>query len=219
MRQAAEPAASPGGGRRIIERPRLIKLLEDSSARTILLIAPAGYGKTTLARQWAERQERVHWYTARAGSADVAQLAVDLASVLGSTTDGLEPYVSQLMQALPNPSQSAAQIAAAIAKFVGDLSAETFVVDDLHVVAEDAAAAELVHELQLQTELRLVVSSRIRPHWASARLELYGELLELGANELALTRDEVLEVLGKRARGANDILERTRRVVPRVQAV
>src|SRR5262249_58327095 len=122
MRQAAQPAVARRRGRRIIERPRLIKLLDETVARTILLIAPAGYGKTTLARQWAERQPGVHWYTARTGSADVAQLAVDLASVLGPTTDGLEPYVAQLVQALPNPSQSAAQIAAAIAKFVGDLS-------------------------------------------------------------------------------------------------
>src|SRR5262249_19442100 len=68
----------------------------------------------------------------------------------------------------------------------------------------------LLHELQLQTGLRLVVSSRIRPYWASARLELYGELLELGADELALTREEVLKVIGRRAREANDILERTR---------
>ena len=40
---------------RIIERPRLIKLLDETDARTILLLAPAGYGKTTLARQWARR--------------------------------------------------------------------------------------------------------------------------------------------------------------------
>ena len=39
---------------RIIERPRLIKLLDETDARTILLLAPAGYGKTTLARQWAK---------------------------------------------------------------------------------------------------------------------------------------------------------------------
>src|SRR3954464_10146986 len=38
--------------RRIIERPRLMKLLDETDARTILLLAPAGYGKTTLARQW-----------------------------------------------------------------------------------------------------------------------------------------------------------------------
>ena len=38
--------------RRIIERPRLTRLLDDSPARIKMLIAPAGYGKTTLARQW-----------------------------------------------------------------------------------------------------------------------------------------------------------------------
>ena len=40
---------------RIIERPRLIKLLDETDARTILLLAPAGYGKTTLARHGPRR--------------------------------------------------------------------------------------------------------------------------------------------------------------------
>ena len=38
--------------RHIIERPRLTKLLDGADARIILLVAPAGYGKTTLAREW-----------------------------------------------------------------------------------------------------------------------------------------------------------------------
>ena len=42
------------GERRIIERPRLIKLLDETEARTILLVAPAGYGKTILLRQWVK---------------------------------------------------------------------------------------------------------------------------------------------------------------------
>jgi LuxR family transcriptional regulator, maltose regulon positive regulatory protein len=210
MRQAAEPAAGRTGGRRIIERPRLIKLLEGTSARTILLIAPAGYGKTTLARQWAERQTDVHWYTARTGSADVAQLAVDLAAVLGSAAPGLDAYATQLVQALPNPSHNAAEIAHGIAAFAGDLSTKTLVVDDFHAVAEDDAAAAVLHEVQLRTGVRLLVASRIRPPWASARLLIYGELLEVGADELALTGDEVVELLGRRSAQVVDVLQRTR---------
>jgi ATP/maltotriose-dependent transcriptional regulator MalT len=38
--------------RHIIERPRLTRLLDETTARVIMLVAPAGYGKTTLARQW-----------------------------------------------------------------------------------------------------------------------------------------------------------------------
>jgi ATP/maltotriose-dependent transcriptional regulator MalT len=37
--------------RRIIKRPRLTRILDESGARIILLVAPAGYGKTTLAHE------------------------------------------------------------------------------------------------------------------------------------------------------------------------
>ena len=53
--------------RRIIERPRLLNQLEETDARTILLIAPAGYGKTTLLRQWADGTSPDCWYTADTG--------------------------------------------------------------------------------------------------------------------------------------------------------
>ncbi|HVS85994.1 MAG TPA: hypothetical protein VHD91_10210, partial [Gaiellaceae bacterium] len=47
----------------IIERPRLIKLIEDADARVVVFAAPAGYGKTTLAKQWSARQTGpVAWY-------------------------------------------------------------------------------------------------------------------------------------------------------------
>ena len=41
----------PTNRRKIIERPRLTRLL-NSPPRIKMLVAPAGYGKTTLARQW-----------------------------------------------------------------------------------------------------------------------------------------------------------------------
>ena len=40
------------GRQRIIKRPRLTRLLDESRSRFLMLIAPAGYGKTTLAREW-----------------------------------------------------------------------------------------------------------------------------------------------------------------------
>ncbi len=48
--------------RRIIERPRLIKMLDACEARVILLLAPAGYG-----RQLSPANGRRH-STARSGS-------------------------------------------------------------------------------------------------------------------------------------------------------
>ena len=57
--------------RRIIERPRLTTLLDESQGRIKMLVAPAGYGKTTLARQWLEGKLST-WYTATSASTDVA---------------------------------------------------------------------------------------------------------------------------------------------------
>src|SRR5258708_32789994 len=67
----------------IIKRPRLTKLLDESEARIILLCAPAGYGKKTLAREWVEtRSEAVAWYSGGAEMRDVAAVAEALARSL-----------------------------------------------------------------------------------------------------------------------------------------
>src|SRR5579872_7404476 len=67
------------GRSHVIERPRLTRLLDETTARVILLIAPAGYGKTTLAREWM--RNRPHgWYRGSSASGDVAALAMGLAA-------------------------------------------------------------------------------------------------------------------------------------------
>ena len=72
----------------IIKRPRLTKLLDESGARIILLCAPAGYGKTTLAREWtSSRVEPVAWYRAGPNTCDVADFACDLADLFASVSD------------------------------------------------------------------------------------------------------------------------------------
>ena len=64
--------------RRIIERPRLTTLLDESQGRIKMLVAPAGYGKTTLARQWLEGKsfDLVHGHDCL--RTDVAALAAGL---------------------------------------------------------------------------------------------------------------------------------------------
>ena len=57
-------AAGPEVPDYFIERPRLTKLLDEATAPVIMLIAPAGFGKTTLARQWLAHRRR-GWYRGR----------------------------------------------------------------------------------------------------------------------------------------------------------
>jgi LuxR family maltose regulon positive regulatory protein len=54
-----QPASRPG----IVDRPALVDRLSSiASPAVISVVAPAGYGKTTLLAQWAEHwQPRVAW--------------------------------------------------------------------------------------------------------------------------------------------------------------
>src|SRR6184192_4337236 len=75
--------------RHIIERPRLTRLLDETTARIILLVAPAGYGKTTLAREWCEgRDGPTVWYQAGTSAMDVAALAADLSRTVEEIVPG-----------------------------------------------------------------------------------------------------------------------------------
>ena len=52
--------------------------------------------------------------------------------------------------------------------------------------------------LRAQTTARFLVSSRARPRWANARLELYGDVLEIDRDTLAMDEAESIELVGRR---------------------
>ena len=56
----------------------------------------------------------------------------------------------------------------------------------------------MVEILQEQTTARFLVSSRLRPRWANARLELYGDVLEIDRESLAMDDTESVELVGRR---------------------
>src|SRR3954447_5881123 len=88
---------------RIIERPRLIKLLDETDARTILLLAPAGYGKTTLARQWAKTLNGAIWVTLSAEDRDIAAIAMKFARAGDPDELGAAAHVASYLKAHSNP--------------------------------------------------------------------------------------------------------------------
>ena len=67
--------------RYIIKRPRLTRLLDNANARALMLVAPAGFGKTTLAREWVADRPHV-WYRGTTATADVAALIAGLSTAI-----------------------------------------------------------------------------------------------------------------------------------------
>lgn len=195
---ASKRESRAGRESRIIERPRLIKLLDESEARIILLLAPAGYGKTTLARQWARTLSNTIWVTLTPAHRDVVTLAEDIAAgieALGGTTTA---FIREYLQAQSNPQRAANGVAVKLAGQMNDVGVQWLVIDDCHEIADSVEACSLISTLGTRIACRTLVCSRVRPTWAGSREVIYGEVGELDRDVLAMTDEEAAEVLGAR---------------------
>jgi LuxR family maltose regulon positive regulatory protein len=195
MVETITAAASPALDH-IIERPRLIaRLEEDGGSRVSVLAAPAGYGKTTLARQWSERQTGpVAWYRTTRASGDVALLAVQLDDVFASVAPDL-PREPEKVAAIASVNPSPKPLGRAILRTFESLRQDVLLVVDEWEAAGTDEAEELLSMLVEGLDIRFLITTRTRPEWFTPRLEVYGEGLEIGVDDLAMTDDEAAKVL------------------------
>jgi DNA-binding CsgD family transcriptional regulator len=204
-----ETATAVGAGRRrIIKRPRLTRMLDESGARIVLLVAPAGYGKTTLALEWlGEDVRRAAWYRGGPASADVAALAVGLAQATSEIVPGAGDRMRERLRATDRPEEEARLLAEMLAEDLAEWPADAWLAfDDYQFAMDSAAAEEFVDTLATDSPLRLLITSRRRPTWASARRRLYGEVAEVDRTLLAMSDTEALEVLNPGRSDASDLL-------------
>jgi LuxR family maltose regulon positive regulatory protein len=189
------------GRRHIIRRPRLTRLLDECEARIILLVAPAGYGKTTLAREWIAVPARAAvWESASTASADVAVLASRVATAASRIVPGAADRVLSRLRVAPDPDADAEVLAEILADELSDWPENAWLVlDDYHHLAQQEYAERFVDTLLTHAPVRALVASRERPRWATARRLLYGEIFEVGRSLLALDQDEAQLVLRRTA--------------------
>ena len=97
MAATAVQQDGPRRERGIIDRPRLTKMLDECEARVILLLAPAGYGKTTLARQWVKTLSGAIWVSATPAHRDVVTLSEDLAAGIDALGGNASKFIREYL--------------------------------------------------------------------------------------------------------------------------
>jgi LuxR family transcriptional regulator, maltose regulon positive regulatory protein len=150
------PSIRPG----IVARPALVDFLEAQPVPLICVVAPPGYGKTTLLAQWAERRDgRVGWVSVDKRDNDPVMLLTSIAAAL----DRLEPIDAAVFRSLGAPSVSA--LTTAVPRLVSAVSAMTgpaaLVLDHVEQLENQEcldAVAELA--LALPTGSRVVLAAR-----------------------------------------------------------
>jgi DNA-binding CsgD family transcriptional regulator len=198
MAATAVQKDEPRQVRGIIERPRLTKMLDECEARVILLLAPAGYGKTTLARQWVRTLSGAIWVSATPAHRDVVTLSEDLAAGIDALGGNASKFIREYLSAQSNPQRAARGVASALADQINKQRVQWIVIDDYHEIIEAPAAEQIIDHLQRAVGPRFLIASRLRPQWARSRQIVYGQLAEIGRSELAMTQSESTQILGRR---------------------
>jgi LuxR family maltose regulon positive regulatory protein len=158
-------------------RTGLVNRLRASRCPLITIVGAAGYGKTTLLSQWAERDGRPFaWLSLDEGDDDPVVLLRYIAAALHR-----EGAVPDRMATLPRLASALSQASAPI----------VLVLDDLQFVSS-RESADLIATLErhMPDGSTLALAGRTLPELPIARSRVAGRLLELGATDLAFGRRE-----------------------------
>ena len=181
---------------RLIDRADLLAALDRASARRVTIIsAPAGSGKTSLLRAWADRPGRAHRLAVqvRRDQRDAQDFWLALLNAVRhatGATSGAEPPA-----ATPDFDASAMidRVLSELADARGDI---TLVIDDLHELNSPDALAQLTRLLMhLPSNVHAVLTTRRDLRLGLHQLRLAGELAEIRAADLRFTERETLELL------------------------
>ena len=178
-------------GPRLVPRERLVRrLLDARDVPVALLIAPAGYGKTTLLSEWATRDDRPFaWVTLEAADNDPTTLVSSIALAL----DAVEPIGWEVFEALSSKRSDAATVA--LQRLARALSCRglpcVLALDDVHVLKAAASRQSVIAIGQaLLPGSQLGLAGRSDSALPVGRLRAHGSSLELRAEQLAMTRSE-----------------------------
>jgi LuxR family maltose regulon positive regulatory protein len=206
----AAPLARPW----TVAKTDVISRLRASSVPFATVIAPAGYGKTTLLARWAEADPRPFAWVALDGRDDDAVVFLRYIAV---AIHRVEPLPSEVFDALSGPGGTAwpmrvPRVGAALATVDRPL---VLVLDDLHAVVNPSCLDVLAELFQYVPAGSLIaVASREDPALPLARWRAQGRVHELGVTDLRLNEQEarlLLDAAGVELEPGevNELTERT----------
>ena len=179
-----------------VPRSSLIERLARGDRRPIVsVVAPPGYGKTTVLSQWAERNgQSFAWVSIDERDNDPKVLLTYVAEALNA----VEPIGDRVFDALASPGSSVpgSVVPRLGSAFSSMTSPVALVLDDVHILRNrECQAALSVLADHVPPGSQLAVAGRVKPPLRVARLRAEGRIVEIGPGDLSLNRDEASMLL------------------------
>jgi LuxR family maltose regulon positive regulatory protein len=180
----------PRIGHGLVQRVRLFEQLNAPHSLTFIL-APAGYGKTTLVSTWLETcQVPYAWLSLDEHDNDLAVFVTGLAEAVRGILPAAVDHTLAVLKGMTLP--PAEVLTRAVLNDLAVVQQDfILVLDDYHVIHNTA-----IHDLLLELvsyppgAVHLVLASRLDPPLPLARLRTLNHVVELRAPDLRLTREE-----------------------------
>ena len=174
-----------------LRRTRLLRHIRSPRRPVFSIVAPPGYGKSSLLVQWAtEGSAPVAWLTADESDSDPVVFLTDLAAAV----DRCVPLGAELFTAIATGSLSHRAV---IGRLLVEMSRSPeyvrIAIDDAHRITSRACLdilAELVEYLPEGSQVAIAGRARMRLPFARWRAE--GSVLEIGPAELAIDEREAV---------------------------
>ena len=175
-----------------MRRPGLVdRLIEADEARLAVVVAPPGYGKSSVLCEWAQRDQRPFvWIALEPRAADAAQLTARSIIDAFGAGDWLE---SEIAAELDEQTDAVG----ALARLIGALPRSfVLVLDDAHLVAPRALATVVGACLkELPAGSTVALGSRTEPALPLGRLRAHRQLVEVRTHDLAMAPAEAASML------------------------
>ena len=171
-----------------MKRTELVKYLADSTAKLILVDAPAGFGKSTLVAQWrvfAGQSRKFAWVSVDAADNDAARLWWSIGCALQRACPELR--VGDLLKQLhgPGPDLRGSLLPTLVNELAGLATPMVLVLDDYHMISNPSCHDQLEFVLpRLPPMTQIVLITRVDPPLPLGRLRATGDLLEIRVPEL-----------------------------------
>jgi LuxR family maltose regulon positive regulatory protein len=185
----------------LVLRPELNKKLDllcEPGVKLALVIAPPGFGKTSLVGDWVYSQGlKTAWFSIEE-SEDYPLIFWQyfVSAIQRSVVDFENPFI--FTSAVPAGKEIHSRVITFINR-LADLNEDLLIVlDDLHHLVNVEVLQELKYFVEhLPANLKMIIASQLSPDWPLMKLKASGSLVEINTSDLAFSFSETMDLLHK----------------------